>query len=462
MLTLTEAAEQIRTRQISPLELTRYYLRRIERLNPILNAFITVTTELALQQAQRAESEIMASNWRGPLHGVPIAIKDLFDTAGIRTTAASNQYRDRVPTADSEMVQRLGRTGAVLLGKLNLHEFAFGVSGIVSAFGPTRNPWDTDRITGGSSSGSAAAVAAGLCVASIGTDTAGSVRCPAALCGIVGFRPSAGVLGSGGAIPLATPFDTAGPLTRTVGDTAVLLDALTRLRRNSGTNPNMPGFNPLSPTSQSVRQLKIGIPRTEFFADASPEVATCFEEARKVIGQLVGEVRDISLEVSSDRTVFNAEIYEFHEPMFTNHPGLYDPRTLSRIRNCQGISASQYIRGLREVEEQRYMAKKAVEGIDAIITPTVLIGAPLVSDLEALGTELRTFETKYILRNTAPFSKLYWPSISVPCGFTPIGLPVGLQISARPGADLTVLSLAHAFEQATEWHKHLPQLAKSA
>src|SRR5271165_1998797 len=203
MLTLTEAGNQIRTRRLSPVELTRECLTRTGRLNPVLNAFITVTGELALEQARLAEGEVMAGNYCGPLHGIPIGLKDLFDTAGIRTTAASNQFRDRVPAEDAELVRQLKQAGAVILGKLNLHEFAFGVSGIVSAFGPVRNPWNTERITGGSSSGSAAAVAAEMCVAAIGTDTAGSVRCPAALCGIVGHRPSAGLLSAKGIIPLS-------------------------------------------------------------------------------------------------------------------------------------------------------------------------------------------------------------------------------------------------------------------
>src|SRR5271165_2926846 len=223
MLTLTEAAEQIRARRLSPIELTRECLSHIERLNPALNAFITVTADLALQQAGQAEAEIMAGNWRGPLHGVPIGLKDLLDTASVRTTAASNQFRDRVPAEDAALVGQLKRVGAVIVGNLNLHEFAFGVSGIVSAFGAVKNPWNPESITGGSSSGSAAAAAAGMCVAAIGTDTAGSIRCPAVLCGIVGHRPSAGLLSAKGIIPLSRSFDTAGPMTRTVRDAAVLL-----------------------------------------------------------------------------------------------------------------------------------------------------------------------------------------------------------------------------------------------
>src|SRR5271167_1500954 len=259
MLTLSEAADQIRTRRLSPVELTRECLARIERLNPVLNAFITVTADLALEQARQAETEIVAGNYRGPLHGIPIGLKDLLDTAGARTTAASNQFLDRVPAEDAELVKQLRQAGAVILGKLNLHEFAFGVSGIVSAFGAVKNPWNPERITGGSSSGSAAAVAAGMCVAAIGTDTAGSIRCPAALCGIVGHRPSPGLLSAKGIIPLSRSFDTAGPMTRTVRDAAALLQVL------AGSAPN-------DTATESTSALKVGVLRKGFFDGLQPDV----------------------------------------------------------------------------------------------------------------------------------------------------------------------------------------------
>src|SRR5271165_2237626 len=439
MLTLTEAAEQIRTRRISPLELTRECLSRIERLNPILNAFITVTGELALEQARQAEAEVMAGKWRGPLHGIPIGLKDLFDISGIRTTAASNQFCNRIATDDAELVKLLKHSGAVIVGKLNLHEFAFGMSGIVSAFGPVKNPWDKERITGGSSSGSAAAVAAGMCVASIGSDTAGSIRCPAALCGIVGHRPSAGLLSAEGMIPLAPSFDTAGPMTQNVRDAAVLLEIL------SGT--------PLTAElDTSVSTLRVGVPRRGFFDDLQAEVQSCLEEALAVVRKLVAEVRDVPLAVASRRTVFNAEIYEYHEKMATETPQLYQPATLSRVEKCAGISATDYIRARRELHQQRRAAESVFEHVDLLITPTTPVVAPEISQLMSLGERLRDFETKYLLRNTTPFSYLYWPSPSVPCGFTSEGLPVGMQISGRPGQDAAVLRLAYAYEKATEWH----------
>jgi aspartyl-tRNA(Asn)/glutamyl-tRNA(Gln) amidotransferase subunit A len=452
MLSLTETAEHIRTRRISPVELTRECLSCIERLNPALNAFITVTADLALEQARQAEAEVMAGTWRGPLHGIPIGLKDLLDIAGVRTTAASRQFCNpdatdnpkcnQVATDDAGLVKLLRRSGALLIGKLNLQEFAFGMSGIVSAFGPVKNPRDTERITGGSSSGSAAAVAAGLCIAAIGTDTAGSIRCPAALCGIVGHRPSAGLLSAEGVVPLAPSFDTAGPMTQNVRDAALLLEVLSGAPLTAGLDA-------------SVSALRIGVPRKDFFADLHPEVESCLEEALAVVRKLVAEVREVRLEVARHRTVFDAEIYEYHEQMATQTPELYDPRTLFRVRKCAGISATDYIRARRELRQQKHAAESVFEQVDLLITPTTPAPAPRISELMPLPEpDLRNFETKYLMRNTSPFSILYWPSASMPCGFTAEGLPVGIQISGRPGQDAAVLRLANAYEKATEWHKN--------
>ena len=450
MLPLTEAAEQIRNRRLSPLELTRHCLSRIEQLNPTLNAFIAVTADSALQDARRAEAEIAAGNWRGPLHGIPIGLKDLFDTAGVRTTAASNQYRDRVPAQDAEVVRRLKQAGAVIVGKLNLHEFAFGMSGVVSAFGPTRNPWDNERITGGSSSGAGAAVTAGLCIAAMGTDTSGSIRCPSALCGIVGHRPSAGLISLKGVVPLCASFDTAGPMARTVADVAVAIDTLTA------------STNYASLLEEEVSALRVGIARQNFFADLDPGVAACMIQAEAVIGKLVSEVREVKVPVDAFRTIFDAEIFEYHEAMFTNTPELYDPRTLYRLQNCAGISATAYIRERHRLAEFRDAAERIFEQVDVVITPTTPAPAPKLAELEALAIpEVRPFEVKYLLRNTAPFSSLYWPSTSVPCGFTPDGLPVGMQVSSRPGSDSTTLRLAHAYQQATDWHQRIAPIAGS-
>ncbi len=333
MPTLLSAAEQIRARKLSPVELTCECLARIDRLNPTLNSLITVTHDLALAQAQRAEEEIASGDYRGPLHGIPIALKDNIDTAGVLTTATSNQYRDRIPTEDAEIVKQLKLAGAVIVGKTNMHEFAFGGSGIISAFGPARNPIDPTRITGGSSSGTAAAVAAGMCVAAIGTDTAGSVRCPAALCGVVGHRPSQGLLSNAGTIPLAESFDTPGPITRTVDDARTILEALAPV-----------GCAALLPRSPiELTKLRVGVARN-LAADLETDVASCFESAVRSLVSRVAYVEDMRVDVAPEWDVRNFEIFRYHHAMFEHSPQLYDSRTLDRIRGSSGVKEIDYVR----------------------------------------------------------------------------------------------------------------------
>jgi len=448
MLCLVEAAAQIRSGKLSSVALTRHCLDRIERMNPVLNAFITVTADLVMEQAARADAEIKAGNWRGPLHGVPIALKDLIDVAGVRTTAASRQFSHRMAMEDAVIVTQLKQAGAVIVGKTNLHEFAYGGSGIVSAFGPAKNPWDVSRIPGGSSSGSAVAVAAGMCIAAIGTDTAGSVRVPAALCGVVGHRPSRGMLSNQGIIPLVESFDTPGPITRTVRDAATILDCLAA-----------PGAMPLSAGLEGpVTTLKVGVARN-LSDDADPEVALCFQSAVAKISGLVTEVTDVDLRSETPKEIRSYEIYRYHQTMLQRTPELYDPRTLDRMSATAGVSEVEYRRALAELVEFNQCVN-VFDTLDVVLTPTLPVAAPQLAALEALDSlALRQYELRYLLRNALPFSSFWWPSVTVPCGFTTSGLPVGLQITARPGADLVALRLAHAYEQATDWHKRVPPMA---
>src|SRR5271163_991862 len=299
--TIAELAPRLRKKEVSPLEITRACLDRIEKLNPALNAFITVTAESALAEARTAEVELVRGEWRGPLHGIPVALKDLIDTARTRTTAASAVFEHRIPEEDAEVVRRLRLAGAVILGKNNLHEFAYGGSSLVSFFGNVHNPWNTEHIAGGSSGGSAAAVAAGLCYAAIGTDTAGSIREPAALCGCVGIKPTYGRVSARGVIPLSWSLDHVGPLAATVGDAAVVLQAIA-------------GYDPLDVGSAEVgvsdyvsglrdetKRLRIGVPRDYFLDELDDEIRAAVDQALVVIGTLVAEVRDLRIEVSSDR-----------------------------------------------------------------------------------------------------------------------------------------------------------------
>ena len=270
--TIVELAPRLRRKEVSPVELTRACLDRIEKLNPALNAFITVTAESALAEARAAEIEISRGEWRGPLHGIPVALKDLIDTAGTRTTAASALYQNRVPAEDAEVVRRLRRAGAVILGKNNLHEFAYGGSSLVSFFGDVHNPWNAAHIAGGSSGGSAAAVAAGLCYAAIGTDTAGSIREPAALCGCVGIKPTYGRVSARGVIPLSWSLDHVGPLAATVGDAAVVLQAIAGYDPLDVCSVDVPVSDYISGLHEGAKTLRIGVPRAHFYDELDDEV----------------------------------------------------------------------------------------------------------------------------------------------------------------------------------------------
>lgn len=436
MRTLAEAADLVRRREISPVELTNECLEAIARLNPTLNAFITITADSALREAEVAEQEIAAGNYRGPLHGIPIGLKDLIDTAGVRTTAASAVFKDRIPTEDAAIVRKLKAAGAVLVGKNNLHEFAYGGSSLISHFGPPRNPVNPEFITGGSSGGSAAAVASGMCYAAIGTDTAGSIREPAALCGIVGLKPTYGLVSTDGIIPLSHSLDHAGPMVRTVEDAAILLDAIT---------------DPPTPSRQrlkvGIENFVIGVPREYFFDDLDPEVAAAVEQIIAVLKTLVSDVRELNLPVDEDRTLQAAEACAYHRERVATSPELYDPETLRRIRTGEHVSEGEYQQSLQNLQQARREIAERFEQIDVFITPTTPIPAPRVADLTKDPSLLRPAEL-LLLRNTRPINVWGLPAISVPCGFTGKGLPIGLQIVGPPGGEKKVLRAAYSYEQA--------------
>jgi aspartyl-tRNA(Asn)/glutamyl-tRNA(Gln) amidotransferase subunit A len=456
-LTLTDTAALVSGKAVSPVELTQACLERIERLQPTLNAFITVTADTALQQARSAEREIVHGRYRGPLHGIPVALKDLIDTAGVRTTAGSALFQDRVPTEDAPVVRRLKAEGAVLLGKTNLHEFAYGGSGVVSYYGAARNPWAREHITGGSSSGSAAAVAAGLCFAALGSDTAGSIRLPAACCGIVGMKPTYGLVSARGVIPLAWSYDHVGPMTRSVRDAALALQAVAGYDAGDATSREFPESDYSEKLDQDTNALRIGIVRQFFFDDLEPEVAAAINNALQVLETLTGGLSDASMPIDTDRTVQAAESYAYHSQFLADHSSLYQPETLRRIQRGEAISARDYILKRLELDQLRKAAADLFSEFDLLVTPTSPATAPALAELQANPEDLRRREL-ILLRNTRPFNVLGLPAISVPCGFTAEGLPVGLQIAGAPGDDARVLQLAHAYERATEWHKRICDL----
>jgi aspartyl-tRNA(Asn)/glutamyl-tRNA(Gln) amidotransferase subunit A len=453
--TIVELAPRLRRKEVSPIELTRACLDRIEQLNPALNAFITLTADAALAEARAAEIEISRGEWRGPLHGIPFAIKDLIDTAGTRTTAASALYQNRVPTEDAEVVRRLRRAGAVILGKNNLHEFAYGGSSLVSFFGDIHNPWNTAHIAGGSSGGSAAAVAAGLCYAAIGTDTAGSIREPAALCGCVGIKPTYGRVSCQGVIPLSWSLDHVGPLAATVGDAAVVLQTIAGYDPLDVCSVDVPVPDFVSGLRDATKALRVGIPRAYFYHDLDHEVRAAVEQALAVIGTLVAEMRDVQIEARTDRTVQAAESYAYHAVDIARTPELYQPETLRRIRSGANISAAEYIQRRRELDQERRRAHDIFADVDLLVTPTMPIPSPAIADLKKDPDALRPAELA-LLRNTRPFNVWGLPAISVPCGFTKSGLPIGLQIAGPHWREDLVLRLAHAYESATEWRGRDP------
>jgi aspartyl-tRNA(Asn)/glutamyl-tRNA(Gln) amidotransferase subunit A len=460
-LTLQDAADQIQRKRLSPVDLTQAFLAQIERLNPSLNAFITVSAESAMASARCAETEIQRGQWRGPLHGVPIALKDLFDTAGVRTTAASALFKDRVPTEDAEVVRKLKDAGAILLGKTNMHEFAYGATSAVSYFGAVRNPWDAARVPGGSSGGAAVAVAAGLCLAALGSDTAASIRQPAGYCGIVGMKPTYGLVSARGVIPLSWTFDHVGPLARTVTDAALLLQAIAGYDPLDIGSRTMPIPDYSAALGDNVSRLRVGVARKFFFADLDPEIDQAVNETLKVLERITASLSDVVLPgnmqalIDLRATVRAAEAYAYHEAFVQKSPELYQSETLTRLRADSAVSTASYIRGRREVDLMRRIAGEAFKSVDLIVTPTSPVPPPLAADVGKDVNTSMTLGTRTV-RNTAPFNLYGWPTISVPCGFTRAGLPIGLQISGPNGADDSVLRLARAYEQVTNWHNRRP------
>jgi aspartyl-tRNA(Asn)/glutamyl-tRNA(Gln) amidotransferase subunit A len=379
---LADVSELVRTKRASPRELTAACLARIERLNPALNAFITVTAEQATADARTAEAEIAKGRWLGPLHGIPIGLKDLIDTAGVKTTAASAWFADRIPTEDAEVVRRLKAAGAVILGKQNMHEFAFGATSVPSHFGPVHNPWNRNVVAGGSSGGSAAAVAASLGYAAIGSDTGGSVRQPAALCGIVGLKATYGRVSCRGVVPLAWSLDHVGPLTRTVLDAAIVLQAIAGYDADDTTSADRPVPDFAAATKKSAASLRVGVPRAYFFDALDPEIAAAIEQALEVVSRLTAGLQDVVVPVSPEvnLTVMTAEAAAFHATRLRDSPQMFQPAVLARLRAGQAVGTASYIERRRELDRMRRSARSLFAKVDVLVTPTMPAQAVRIKD----------------------------------------------------------------------------------
>ncbi|HKP84352.1 MAG TPA: amidase [Pyrinomonadaceae bacterium] len=444
-ISIAAASDLIRRKEISPVELTTSCLARIEQLNPTLNAFITVMHDSALAQAREAEEEIHAGKWRGPLHGIPIGLKDLIDTAGVKTTCGSALFKDRVPTEDADIVRRLKHAGAVLIGKQNMQEFAYGGTSTSSHFGPVHNPWDVDRVAGGSSGGSAAAVATGMCFGAIGTDTGGSIREPAAFCGIVGLKPTYGRVSARGVFPLSPSLDHVGPLCRNVIDTALLLQAIAGYDKLDITSIDWP-VDSYAESFITKTKPRLGIVRRPYFDSLDPEIEHATNEALKQLSQLSADVLEIELP-PTPAAVLGPEVYAIHAKYITTTPELYGRWIQERFKQSAAVGTVAYVEARQELDRLRRSVGDVFDKVDLLVTPTVSV--PPITITEALNM-LPEPAGELWLRNTRPFNAYGLPTISIPCGFTRAGLPIGLQLAGPNFSEASLLSSAHAFEQVLE------------
>jgi aspartyl-tRNA(Asn)/glutamyl-tRNA(Gln) amidotransferase subunit A len=460
-LTLQQASDLLRQKEASSVELTQACLTRIEKYQGLLNAFITVTPEKALTQARALDAELRSGKPRGPLHGIPIALKDNIDTAGIRTTAASALFADRIPAEDADVVRKLKAAGVVILGKLNMDEFAAGGTSTATYFGPVHNPWQLDRSAGGSSGGSAAAVAGELCFGALGTDTGGSIRGPASFCGVVGFKPTYGRVSIRGVIPLSWTLDHVGPMCRTVEDAALLLQAIAGYDPQDTTCADVAVPDYLAGLKMPISSLRLGIPRTQFYDKLDADVAAALNTALGVLRKLTASTSDVELPtILSLPLLGGAETHAYHAQWFARNANLYQVPLRRRLEQAAKLSASDYALARREIDRLRREIGKTFLDVDLLITPTVKIPPRTLEESIKRAEAEKPLPVE--LSNTGAFNVFGLPSISLPCGFTKAGLPIGLQISGPAFAETRVLALAHAYEQATEWHKRRPALKAEA
>ncbi len=456
---IAEAAGLIRERRLSPVEYVEALYDRADALDDRIHAYIRRTREIALHAAGEAQSEIAAGRYRGPLHGIPYGLKDIIDRAGVPTTAHSKILADNVAHEDAAVTEKLTAAGGVLMGKMATHEFALGGPSFDLPWPPPRNPWDLARFTGGSSSGSAAAVAAGLLPAALGTDTGGSVRGPASLCGIVGMKPTYGRVSRRGVFPLAFSLDTVGPLTRTVEDNALLLSAI------AGHDPDDPGSSPAPVPEFStdlragVRGLRAGLLRHFYTEDmeADPEVAEAVEAAVEVLAGLGVQVREMALEplalyAACSRTLITSEAYAVHERWLTERPGDDGASLRQRLLPGAFVRAVDYVHAGRLRRQLVEQFEREMAPVDVAITVSSMDPPPPIDDENEIA---RT----YPRQARQPFNVLGVPALALPVGFTRSGLPLSMQIAGRAFDEATVYRVAYAYEQATGWTARRPPVA---
>jgi aspartyl-tRNA(Asn)/glutamyl-tRNA(Gln) amidotransferase subunit A len=426
-----------------------------------------VTGDAAREEARAAEREIASGTYRGPLHGIPIALKDLYDTKGVRTAAGSKILWDRVPDEDSAVTTLLRGAGAISLGKTNTHEFAYGVTTNNPHFGATRNPWNPDCIPGGSSGGSGAAVAAGMAAMAMGSDTGGSIRIPAALCGTVGLKATHGRVSTAGVIPLSWTLDHAGPLTRTVEDAALVLNAIAGYDPNDAMTVPVPVDDYRRDLAAGVRGLRLGVLRTGFFEAIDPEVAQTVEEAIGVYRTLGATVEDVdgsalwnARQAASD--IMLADARRYHAEWLRDRPEEYGEDVRDRLMRRTDMSADELLAAMRVRDAVTVETARLMERYDGLLLPTTRIAAPPIAGQTVVIDGEEVFAPSILTSNTGPFNLTGMPALSLPCGFTAAGLPIGLQVVTRRWDEVTALRIAAAYERATDWHTRRPAMLETA
>jgi aspartyl-tRNA(Asn)/glutamyl-tRNA(Gln) amidotransferase subunit A len=462
-LTLTSAARLVRQKEVSPVELTQSVLERVYKLNDRMRPFITITSDYAVARARGAERELATGRNHPPLLGVPISLKDLFDTKGIRTTAGTLVFGDRIPEEDASVVRRLTASGSVLIGKTNLHEFAFGVSTINPHYGTARNPWDLDRLAGGSSGGSASAVALSLGFASLGTDTGGSIRIPASACGVVGLKPTNGLVSLHGVIPLSWSLDHAGPITLTVQDAALMLEIIAGYDARDVRSQNVQVPRYTEALIGTVRGIRIGLPRTHFFDRIDPQVKLAVHTALRTLEKMGAQVVEIDIPSAQQQwdifmNIVTPEAYAWHEQYLTTQRDKYGTEVRDRIETGRDRRAVDYVRAQGARSAMTEECRSVLKDVDVIVTPTMPVLPPRIDETTAEwpdGTEpMYTAMTRY----TRPFNIVGLPTISIPCGFSTEHLPIGLQITGKAFDESTVLRVADAYEKETRWSSTRPSM----
>ncbi len=460
-MTIRRLAHEIRQGSLSPVELARETLDRISKLQSTLNAFITVTEELALEQARRAEREIREGRDRGPLHGIPFAAKDLFYTRGIRTTVGSKILRDFVPDHDAAVIERLREAGAVLIGKTGLHEWAYGITSNNPHFGAIRNPWDTTRIPGGSSGGSTAALAAGLCSFSLGSDTGGSIRIPASFCGVVGLKPTFGRVSRWGMFPLGYSLDHAGPFAHTVEDAALVYQAMAGHDARDETTVERPVALPAFAEEPWLEGRKIGVPRNFYYENLDPAVDQAVQKALVVLEELGAELITIDVPDMEEfnnvgKLILAAEATSVHRSRLQDHREDFGDDVRALLEQGETVLATEYLEAQKRRRELVRDFNRLFSEVDVIAVPTAPIAAPKIGEGTVSIAGLSVAVRAAVTRLVRAVNLGGWPTLSVPCGFTPDGLPIGLQLIGDRFEEEGLLEVGHAYQRATEWRRRRP------